>query len=433
MVQQIEDWLNNVSRGSVPPIRHVAACQQSFSLVLASAPDVPEAITHRTESSFTWGNWVVAAREPRRLHRTGADRSGHISCLLAGDRRGLVWNDSDYVTRPELRSLHGLGRIWFDLGATEQYYPLLHSLFWIQSQLWGKRPLGHHLVNVLLHLTAVGLLYLILRKLKIPGALLAAGIFALHPVMVESVAWITEQKNTLSTVFYLGALLVYLDFDQTRRSSDYAISLVLFILAMASKTVTATLPAALLVIFWWQRGRLSWRRDVRPLAPWFALGISAGLFTAWVEFTYIGAEGAEFSLSGVQRLLIASRVPWFYAAKLLWPANLIFMYPRWDIDATAWWQWMFPLATVALLSALWHLRRRWRGPLAACLLFVGTLFPVLGFLNVYWFVFAFAADHLQYLASISLIVPAAAGVALAIGRLQARWAGLAMDFASRGS
>ncbi len=337
----------------------------------------------------------------------------------------LVWNDSDYVTKPELRSVPGLARIWFDVGATEQYYPLLHSFFWMQCQLWGDHPLGYHLVNLLLHLAAVALLYLILRRLEIPGAWLAAAIFALHPVMVESVAWITEQKNTLSTVFYLGALLAYLHFDQTRRKSHYALALALYLLAMASKTVTATLPAALLVIFWWQRGSLSWRRDVLPLAPWFVLGAAAGLFTAWVERTYIGAQGSDFALTFAQRALIAGRVPWFYLGQLLWPANLIFMYPRWEVDPSVGWQWLFPLASVAIVIVLWLLRRRWRGPLAGWLLFIGTLFPVLGFLNVYWFVFSFVADHLLYLASLAVIVLAASAIALAIARLQAnaRWIG----------
>ena len=85
---------------------------------------------------------------------------------------------------------------------------------------------------------------------------MAAAIFALHPVQVESVAWITEQKNTLSAVFYLGAMLAYLRFDESRRRSLYALALGLFVLGLLAKTVTATLPAALLVIFWWQRGRL---------------------------------------------------------------------------------------------------------------------------------------------------------------------------------
>src|SRR5262249_12945949 len=153
----------------------------------------------------------------------------------------------------------GLGREWFNVGATQQYYPLLHSFFWIQYQLWGQNPLGYHVVNVVLHATAACLVYVILLKLKVPGAFLAAVIFALHPVQVETVAWISEQNNTLSTVFYLAFLLFYLQFDETRKRTPYFVALGFFILGLFSKTVTATLPAALLVIFWWQRGKLSWR------------------------------------------------------------------------------------------------------------------------------------------------------------------------------
>src|SRR3954462_11414908 len=107
-------------------------------------------------------------------------------------------------------------------------------------------------------MTSVVLLYLILTRLQIPGALLAVAIFALHPVMVESVAWISEQKNTLSAVFYLGAMLLYLRFDATRNRREYLFAWGLFVLALMTKTVTASLPAALLVVFWWQRGALSW-------------------------------------------------------------------------------------------------------------------------------------------------------------------------------
>ncbi len=203
---------------------------------------------------------------------------------------GLIWDDDAHVTRPELRSWGGLYRIWFDLGATQQYYPLLHSLFWIEYKLWGDATLGYHLVNILLHATAAVMAAAVLRRLKVPGAYLAAAIFALHPVQVESVAWITEQKNTLSAVFYLAAAMLYLRFDQTRKTPLYAGALALFVICLLSKTVTATLPAALLVIFWWQRGRLSWERDGLPLIPFFILGAVAGLFTAWVERTLIGAE-----------------------------------------------------------------------------------------------------------------------------------------------
>ena len=325
---------------------------------------------------------------------------------------GLVWDDNMHVTRADLQSLHGLWRIWFDLGATQQYYPLLHSAFWLEHRLWGDAVLGYHLTNVALHAASACLLVLIVRRLSLPGAWLAGFLFALHPVCVEAVAWISEQKSTLSTVFYLAAALTYLQFDRTRRRSHYFFALALFVLALASKTVTATLPAALLVIFWWQRGRIEWRRDVLPVVPWFAVGASAGLFTAWVESTprLIGAQGSEYALTVPQRLLLAGRVPWFYAWKTLWPANLMFTYPRWKIDSGDWRQHLFLCGLLALAAILIWLARRNRGPLAAFLFFCGTLFPVLGFLNVYPFRYSYVADHFQYLAILGIIIPAAAAI-----------------------
>ena len=335
-------------------------------------------------------------------------------------RGGFIWDDNAHITTAAMRSFRGLWRIWFDLGATQQYYPLLHSAFWIEHRFWGDAVLGYHLVNVSLHATAAFLVVLIVRRLALPGAWLAGLIFALHPVCVESVAWISEQKSTLSAVFYLAAALVYLRFDESRRRSHYVWAIALFLCALLSKTVTATLPAALLVILWWKRGRLDLRRDVRPLLPWFALGITAGLFTAWVERTYIGARGAEFAITPVERFLIAGRVVWFYAAKLFWPANLIFMYPRWHIDPAVWWQWLFPVAALTVAVCLWLLARalpRRRGPLAAFLLFTGTLFPALGFVNVYPFRFSWVADHFQYLACLGLIVPASWALSVWAGRI----------------
>jgi tetratricopeptide (TPR) repeat protein len=331
---------------------------------------------------------------------------------------GFIWDDSAHVTRPELRSWYGLFRIWFDIGATQQYYPLLHSAFWVQYWLWGDATLGYHLVNILLHAMVAVMVALILRRLEIPGAFLAAAIFALHPVHVESVAWITELKNTLSAVFYLGSAMVYLRFDQQRRTPLYLWALGLFVLGLLSKTVTATLPAALLVIFWWQRGRLSWRKEVLPLLPFFLLGAAAGIFTAWVESTLIGAQGSAFAIPALERILIAGKAIWFYLGKLFWPANLIFIYPRWVTSQAAAWQYLFPAAAFALVVALWALRRRWRGPLAGLLFFVGTLFPVLGFFNVYPFIYSFVADHFQYLASLGIITLVAAGIAMLLKRLQ---------------
>ncbi len=331
---------------------------------------------------------------------------------------GLVWDDLSHVTRPALESLHGLWRIWFDLSATQQYYPLLHSAFWMEHRLWGGAVLGYHLTNVALHAISAYLVVRIVRRLELPGAWLAGMIFALHPMLVEAVAWISEQKSTLSGAFYLAAALLYLRFDGTRRRSDYCWAVGLFALALGSKTVTATLPVALVVVLWWQRGRLSMGRDVRPLLPWFAMGAGAGLFTAWVERTHIGATGADFALSWLGRMLLAGRVIWFYAGTVVWPANLIFTYPRWTIDAAAWWQYLYLAGLAVVAAGLLVLARRMRGPLAAFLYFVGTLFPVLGFLNVYPFLFSYVADHFAYLASLGIIVPAVWALARVAQRLK---------------
>ena len=332
----------------------------------------------------------------------------------------FLWDDAAHVTRPGLRSLEGLWSIWFQLGATQQYYPLLYSAFWIEHRLWGNAVTGYHLVNVVFHATAAFLVVMIVRRLSLPGAWLAGCVFALHPVCVEAVAWISEQKTTLSAVFYLGSALAYLHFDETRRRSRYWLALGLFVLALLTKTVTATLPAALLVVLWWRRGRIEWKRDILPLLGWLSLGAAAGLVTAWVEETYVGAEGADYTLSVAQRLLLAGRAICFYAAKLAWPANLTFTYPRWIIDPWQWWQYLFPGGVVLVLAVLCLLARRHRGPLAGFLIFAGTLFPVLGFLNVYPFRFSWVADHFQYLASLGLIVPVACALAGAAARAPLR-------------
>lgn len=329
---------------------------------------------------------------------------------------GLLWDDAAHLTRPELRSWHGLWRIWFDLGATQQYYPVTHTAFWLEHRLWGDATLGYHLVNIALHLIAALFVAAVLRRLRVPGAWLAAAAFALHPVHVESVAWLTELKNTLSACFYLAAAAAYLRFRDRNDRRWYALALSLFVLALGSKTVTATLPAALLVIVWWQQGRISWRRDVVPLVPFFVLGAAAGFLTAWVERRFIHAEGADFDFSIVERVLIAGHALWFYAAKLFWPANLSFIYERWHIDQGNWALYLYPLAAIGAMGVAWAWRRRSRGPMAAALFFIATLAPALGFVNVYPFVFSFVADHFQYLASLGLLTLAAAGLSISSKR-----------------
>jgi len=328
-----------------------------------------------------------------------------------------LWDDDAYITKIELRSPSGLARIWTELGATQQYYPLAHSVFWLEYHLWGDSTLGYHLVNILLHFLSAVLLVCILRRLMIPGAWFVAAIFALHPIQVESVAWMTELKNTLSGVFFLSAVLAFLQFDQEREKRSYARALGLFILGLLSKSAIATLPVSLLAVLWWKRGRINWKRDVGPLLPFFIVGITSGLFTAWMEYKFVGAEGSEFDFSLIERCLIAGRAVWFYLSKIFLPVDLIFIYPRWNVSQAVWWQYLFPVAALILAGVLWWLRNRSRAPLAAFVCFTATLFPALGFFNVYPFRYSFVADHFQYLACIGPIA-LAAGAGSASGVLR---------------
>jgi hypothetical protein len=325
---------------------------------------------------------------------------------------GFIWDDDHYVTENmTLRSLAGLKQIWLDPKATPQYYPLVHTGFWVEYHLWGLDPKGYHLVNVLLHAANAVLVWLVLKRLGVPGALWAALIFALHPVHVESVAWVTERKNVLSTLFYLSAMLAYWRFwpadgaqPQTGAWRWYGLALLLFVFALLSKTVTCSLPAAILLIRWWKTGRLA-SRDWLLTAPMFAVGLALALLTVYLEKHHVGAQGEEFTWSYLDRVLIAGRAIWFYAGKLIWPSNLIFIYPRWNIDASVWWQYVFPLAAAGVVLALLVLRNRLgRAPLTAVLFFIGTLTPALGFFDVYPMRYSFVADHFQYLASLGLIV-----------------------------
>lgn len=339
-----------------------------------------------------------------------------VLAYLPAIRGEFLWNDRDYVTAPHLRSAEGLARIWFEVGATEQYYPLLHSAFWLQHRLWGDRPAGYHLALVLEHGLAALLFLLILRRLQVRGAWLAAWIFALHPVMVESAGWIAEQKNTLSILFYLLAALGFLRFADSRSPRDYLWASVAFALALLSKTTTAMLPVALWAVLLWRRGWRGWTHDLPALAPWLVVGAAAGLFSGWVEKRFIGAEGGVFLLEPLQRLALSGHVTWFYLGKLVWPFDLNFVYPRWEIGTTP--RDFLPTAAVLLLlgTLIWR-RQRGAGPvLVAALYFGALLFPVMGFLNIYFFRFSYVGDHFQYLASLGPIALLAAALTAGFAR-----------------
>jgi len=326
---------------------------------------------------------------------------------------GFIWDDPQYVTgNPLLRTWPGLAAIWIHPTALPQYYPLVHTTFWLEYHLVGLHPLLYHIDNILLHAFGSILLWQVLLRLKVPSAWLAAAIFAVHPVNVESVAWISERKNVLSLVFYLLSLLAYLNYLQGRRGGNYALAFIFFVAALLSKSVTCSLPAAILLVIYWQNGQVRWR-DVRPLISFFLLGMTMAFVTARLESQHVGASGPEWDFTFADRCLIAGRALWFYAEKLVWPHPLVFIYPRWEQMNLSQHPWLiaFPLAAVGTVAALWLLRRRiGRAPLVASLFFAGTLLPALGFINLYPMRYSFVADHFQYHASIGLIVLAAGGL-----------------------
>jgi hypothetical protein len=314
----------------------------------------------------------------------------------------FIWDDDANVTaNPALRNLEGLILIWTNSETMTQYYPLLYTTFWIEHALFGLDPAPFHALNVMLHGMNAILLWRVLLFLEIPGAWFIAALFGLHPVQVETVAWVTELKNLQSGFFYFAAALAYLHFDRRRRESSsspchsglYALSLLLFLAATLTKTVTATLPAALLLLAWWKRGTIH-RNDVLPLLPMLVLALPLGALTAGSESALSVNRGFGWDPTFLERFLNAGRSIFFYAWKLIWPREFTFIYSGWETDASALAQYLFPLAALALPGVLWLLRDRLgRGPLVAVLYYGGTLFPALGFLEIYFFRFAPVASR----------------------------------------
>ena len=341
-----------------------------------------------------------------------------LVAYLPAFRAGFIWDDDRYVTKnPALLDAHGLVAAWTTLDATVQYYPLTHTSFWIEHELWGFDPRGYHVVNALLHAAAALLVWRILVLLEAPGAWLAAAVFALHPVQVESVAWVTERKNTLSAVFYLASAHAFLSWalGRARGARRPATAAALFLAALLSKTVTATLPIALAIVLWAKRGSLR-RAEIGWLAPMLAAGAIFGALTHHLERTQVGAEGADWALSVPARLVLAGRIVWFYLGKLAWPHPLVFIYPRWTPDPSSALAWLPAAGVAALLAAASRARGRFgRWPLAALAFFVVTLAPALGFFTVYPMRYSWVADHFQYLASLGPIVLTVAGAAWAFG------------------
>ena len=194
-----------------------------------------------------------------------------IGAYIPALRGGFIWDDDDHLTaNPAMTAPHGLRMIWSSV-AISRYYPLTLTSFWVQHRLWGLRPMPYHVVNIVLHAINGVLVFLMLSRLKIPAAWLAAALWAVHPVNAESVSWITELKNTQSGFFFFCAVLWFLRFEAEERCSWYALALVCGAAALLSKASTVVLPLALLLCVWWERGRWGWT-DLRRILPFFVNG-----------------------------------------------------------------------------------------------------------------------------------------------------------------
>ncbi len=328
---------------------------------------------------------------------------------------GWIWDDDQYVTaNVVLTNPSGLWDIWFVPGATPQYYPLVFTTFWLIEQLWGEGPLAFHLLNVALHAVNVVLCFRVLEQLKFPYAFWVALAFGIHPIHVESVAWVTELKNVLSATFYgLAWLVLFPVFDNSRNSNNgarFALGGLLFACALLSKSVTATLPAALLVAAWYRYGKLT-KKQILWMAPLVVMGGAFGWNTARLEVEHVGAYGSDWDYGVLERVGIASRCIVHYAANIWFPLEQAFFYRRYDPFAFA--PAIVALAMLIAAVSIFALRayQGHRGLLAGFLFFAGSAFPALGFLNVYPHRFSYVADHFVYLPSVGLLaIVVAAGM-----------------------
>ncbi|HUB67788.1 MAG TPA: tetratricopeptide repeat protein [Candidatus Methylacidiphilales bacterium] len=334
---------------------------------------------------------------------------------------GFVWDDGPFITdNPCIVGPLGLKEIWTTKSA--DLCPLTLTTIWAEHALWGLAPLPYHLVNVLLHTACAVLLWRVLLSLQMPnpGAWLGAALWALHPVQVESVAWVMEIKNMQSGLFFLLSILFFVKYLKAKNSDSeeetsggWSYGLVLFFgaLAMASKSSTVILPVVLCLCAWWMEGRWRWG-TLATVIPLFFMSVAAGVLTVWVQ-KLSGSEDPRWIQTWPQRFATAGKIIWFYVGKLLWPHPLMAIYPQWEIDAGQWTSYLPLLAAIFVFSILWFERRSWSRPyFFAFVYFLAGLFPILGFFSVYAFRYSFVSDHFQYLAAMGPLSLAGAGLAL---------------------
>ena len=325
---------------------------------------------------------------------------------------GFFWDDWVWIPwNPLLYSWHGLAKIWFNPFALEAYYPLTVTTFWLERHIWGLNPFGYHLVSVLLHATNAVLVGLILSKLDVRGAWLAAAIFAWHPIQVESVGWITERKNVLSLFFYLLAILSYIRFYHLdalqsggfKQKKFYLLALLFFSCSILSKPTACTFPFTVLILLWWKQNQIK-RRDIFLLIPVFVLALAVSFITILVERVRIGTTSTEFTWTFLERCSIAIKALYFYVGKLFWPTQLVLIYPKWEIHPSSFLFFSLLFILLIFVGLLKPMTKETkRGVITAVLFFMVSLAPTFGFFNVSFFTYSFVANWWLYLPSIGLI------------------------------
>ena len=345
---------------------------------------------------------------------------------------GFLWDDDMHITKNRMLSdPDGLRQIWSS-PESPQYYPMVFTSFRLERALWGLNPAGYHWVNLFLHAASAVLLWRILRRLNVPGAWLASAVFALHPANVESVAWISQRKNTLAMFFYLLSALWYLRSYLAPRIANnpqpsspnpqrrwYWLSLAAFALALLSKTAVSPYPVVLLGLAWWQRGKVT-ARDLARSVPFFVASLVLSLITIWFERHQTAAHVIRDD-SFWARLAVAGWAVWFYLYKALLPLNLILIYPRWQCDPANVISYVPGALLAGAFVVLWWRRERWGMVWLFCAgYYVALLLPVLGFVNIGFMSYSLVADHWQYFA---IIAPIALGVATCamLARKTAPW------------
>lgn len=333
---------------------------------------------------------------------------------------GTIWDDEGVVFRnPVVAGPLGLKEIWTTSAA--DICPFTLTMLRLEYALWGNAMLPYHLVNVLLQGLSAIVLWRVLLGLRVPGAWLGAALWAVHPVNVESVAWIVEQKNTLSGFFYLLAILFFIRSLRSAAMGAYGLTLLFSFLAITSKTSTVILPVVLCLFAWWIEGRWHWRTVIKT-APIFLLSLVAGTISIWTQHAR-GSDDPLWARSWPERLVTAGDAIWFYLAKLIVPHPLAIVYPRWEISAGSVLSFVPFLAACVLMIILWLKRETWgRSYFFTLTYFVVALLPELGLLNDTYSVYSFVADHFQYLASMGPLALLGAGiVGLADRFARERW------------